>query len=69
MRFADIVADCTVPVQIVARFLALLELYRQKAIDFEQPEPLGDLLVSWTGAEDAADQMNTADSVSDEDYL
>ena len=69
VRFADIVADCTVPVQIVARFLGLLELYRQKAIDFEQPEPLGDLMVSWTGAEDAADQMNTADSVSDEDYL
>ncbi|HEY5854249.1 MAG TPA: segregation/condensation protein A [Aldersonia sp.] len=69
VRFADIVADCTVPVQIVARFLGLLELYRQKAIDFEQPEPLGDLAVTWTGTGDAADQMNTADSVIDEDYL
>ncbi len=47
--FGDLVADCDAPVQVVARFLALLELYRQRAVMFEQPEPLGELLVSWTG--------------------
>lgn len=47
--FGELLAGCEVTVQIVARFLALLELYRQRVVAFEQPEPLGDLLVSWTG--------------------
>lgn len=47
--FGDLVADCEVTVQVVARFLALLELYRQRAVAFDQPEPLGELRVSWTG--------------------
>jgi segregation and condensation protein A len=51
-------------VQIVARFLALLELYRERAVAFEQPEPLGELLVSWTGEVDADGQS----LVSAEDY-
>ena len=32
---------------IVARFLAVLELYRHSAITFEQDEPLGELTLSW----------------------
>lgn len=48
--FTDLVAECVAPAQIVARFLALLELYREQAVAFEQAEPLGELLVSWTGA-------------------
>ncbi|CAN5253046.1 segregation/condensation protein A [soil metagenome] len=47
--FTDLVADCEVPVEIVGRFLALLELYRARAVAFEQSEPLGVLQVSWTG--------------------
>lgn len=47
--FADLVADCAAPIQIVARFLALLELYRGKTIEFDQPDPLGPLAVRWTG--------------------
>ncbi|MGF6883084.1 segregation and condensation protein A [Nocardia sp. GAS34] len=52
--FHEICADCDVPVQIVARFLALLELYRGKTIEFDQPDPLGPLAVSWIGELDAA---------------
>jgi segregation and condensation protein A len=47
--FSDLVADCAEPIQIVGRFLALLELYRARAVAFEQLEPLGVLQVSWTG--------------------
>ncbi|WP_072690128.1 segregation and condensation protein A [Rhodococcus marinonascens] len=47
--FGDLVSECEVTVEIVARFLALLELYRDQFVLFEQPEPLGELLVSWTG--------------------
>ncbi|MNW69516.1 hypothetical protein D3C74_485440 [compost metagenome] len=37
---------------MVARFLALLELFRQGAVGFDQVEPLGELTVRWTGAGD-----------------
>lgn len=47
--FSELVADCSEPIQIVGRFLALLELYRARTITFEQSEPLGVLQVSWTG--------------------
>ena len=47
--FSDLVADCAEPIQIVGRFLALLELYRSRAVAFDQSEPLGVLQVSWTG--------------------
>jgi segregation and condensation protein A len=36
----------------VARFLALLELFRDGAVAFEQLTPLGELTVRWTGADD-----------------
>ena len=60
--FHELVADCPAPLHIVARFLALLELYRERSVEFEQPDPLGDLAVTWTG------DVNTAVAVSDEDY-
>ncbi|AEV75178.1 hypothetical protein MycrhN_4695 [Mycolicibacterium rhodesiae NBB3] len=47
--FRDLVADCEAPIEIVGRFLALLELYRARAVAFEQPEALGVLQISWTG--------------------
>ncbi len=47
--FSDLVADCSEPIQIVGRFLALLELYRSRAVAFDQPEALGVLQISWTG--------------------
>ena len=47
--FRDLIADCREPIQIVGRFLALLELYRARAVAFEQSEPLGVLQISWTG--------------------
>jgi segregation and condensation protein A len=35
---------------VVARFLAVLEMYRAGQVTFEQPEALGELAISWTGA-------------------
>ena len=37
---------------MVARFLALLELYREGAVAFEQVDPLGELHVRWTGTDE-----------------
>jgi segregation and condensation protein A len=36
----------------VARFLALLELFREGVVGFDQVTPLGELTVRWTGSED-----------------
>lgn len=49
MSFSALTRDCTVSMQVVGRFLALLELYKARAVDTEQPESLGPLSVSWTG--------------------
>ncbi len=60
--FSELVADCEVPMEIVGRFLALLELYRARAVAFEQSEPLGVLQISWTGERPASEQLATADA-------
>lgn len=60
--FSDLVADCTVPIEIVGRFLALLELYRARAVAFDQPEPLGVLQVSWTGERPTNEDLVKADA-------
>ncbi len=59
--FSDLVADCDEPIQIVGRFLALLELYRSRAVAFEQSEPLGMLQVSWTGNRLANEELVRAE--------
>jgi segregation and condensation protein A len=50
--FRSLVADADSTLVVVARFLALLELFRESAIGFEQAEALGELTVRWTGPED-----------------
>jgi len=55
--FGDLVADCGAPIEVVGRFLALLELYRARAVAFEQPEALGLLQISWTGASPTAEEL------------
>ena len=50
--FRVIIADATTTLVIVARFLALLELFREGAVAFDQAAPLADLTVRWTGADD-----------------
>ena len=47
--FRSLTADCTGTLEVVARFLALLELYREGVVGFEQAEALGELHVRWTG--------------------
>ncbi|MFF5984122.1 segregation and condensation protein A [Streptomyces olindensis] len=49
--FRALVADTDDTLTVVARFLALLELYREKAVALEQEAALGELLVRWTGGD------------------
>ena len=52
--FRALIADCDTTLLIVARFLALLELYRETVVAFEQITPLGDLTIRWTGTDDGS---------------
>jgi segregation and condensation protein A len=47
--FHQLTTDCQEPLQVVARFLAVLELYREASVALDQEEAFGELMVSWTG--------------------
>ncbi|MCX4909904.1 ScpA family protein [Streptomyces sp. NBC_00878] len=49
--FRSLVEDTDDTLTVVARFLALLELYREKAVSLDQEEALGELVVRWTGGD------------------
>ena len=50
--FRTLIADAPDTIHIVARFLALLELFREKAVGFDQVDPYGELTVRWTGSDE-----------------
>jgi len=52
VSFRELVADAGALNVVVARFLALLELFREAAVAFEQARSLGELTVRWTGSGD-----------------
>lgn len=51
--FRAVVADCQNTLEVVARFLALLELYRDGAVAFDQAAALAELRIRWIAAEGA----------------
>lgn len=74
MSFRALTADADATIVVVARFLALLELFREGAVAFDQVTPLGELTVRWTGSaegdievSDDFDQLDTTiETVPDE---
>ena len=52
ITFRALCGDSPDTLTTVARFLALLELFREGAVGFEQVTPLGELTVRWTGSEE-----------------
>ncbi|WNM25914.1 segregation and condensation protein A [Demequina capsici] len=55
VTFRALVADAESIHVVVARFLALLELFREAAVSFEQARSLGELTVRWTGGAEEVD--------------
>ncbi|MFB6709287.1 segregation and condensation protein A [Streptomyces sp. NPDC056333] len=51
ITFRELTEDAPDTLTVVARFLALLELYREKAVTLDQEEALGELMVRWAGGE------------------
>ncbi|MGO4237870.1 segregation and condensation protein A [Pseudarthrobacter sp. YAF2] len=48
LSFRSLIADAESTLVVVARFLALLELFRDKAVSFDQLSPLAELAIHWT---------------------
>ena len=65
--FRSLIADCGSTLEVVARFLGLLELYRDGAVGFERAEALAELRVRWIGgARDPADPAQPVDEAADQ---
>lgn len=58
MTFRKLAADAPDTMTRVARFLALLELFREGVVAFDQISPLGELTIRWTGGEDEEIEIN-----------
>lgn len=72
-NFRALVSDCSSTLEVVARFLGLLELYRESLVAFDQAAALSELRVRWTGpAEDQDESATEADDANeatvDEEY-
>jgi segregation and condensation protein A len=57
--FRELVADADVAGVVVARFLAVLELFRRAAVELHQEVPLGELTVSWSGEDWNDEDLST----------
>jgi segregation and condensation protein A len=66
--FRSLTADCAGTLEVVARFLGLLELYREGLVGFEQVEALGELHVRWTGTAGTAGDDQTQDDQTQQDH-
>jgi segregation and condensation protein A len=68
--FGELIADCEHNIEVIARFLALLDLYKEDVLAFQQEEALAELHVRWTGGsvEDAtvAAEQDRADRDEEE---
>jgi segregation and condensation protein A len=53
--FRQLTADCAGTFEVVARFLAVLELFRESRITLDQVVPLGDLYISWSDSAPTAE--------------
>jgi segregation and condensation protein A len=63
--FGELAADCEDTYEIVARFLAVLDLYRDRCVSFDQESPLGEVLITWIAAEPAAGEQPQAQGPQD----
>jgi len=52
ITFRRLTADLAERIEVIIRFLALLELFKQGAIELDQPERFGDIEVTWAAGDD-----------------
>jgi len=65
--FAELVGTGALPVEVVVRFLAVLELYKQSVIEVEQAGTFDDIAIAWLDRDPEAADEGVEDVVADED--
>ncbi len=58
LTFRELITGAQQKGIVIARFLAVLELYRSASVAFEQLEPLGELTIRWTAESWSADSLS-----------
>lgn len=66
VSFRELAEDAADTLTVVARFLALLELYREKAVALDQEDALGELTVTWVGGEQETQVTDEFDQTVEE---
>jgi segregation and condensation protein A len=70
VTFRALIADVGSTLVIVARFLAILELYKEGVVRFEQVVSLGELQITWVGSAEGevrvSDEFDTPPKITDE---
>jgi segregation and condensation protein A len=64
--FRELTDDLVERLEVIVRFLALLELFKQGFVELEQTEQFGDIDIRWTGGEEAA--FAGAGAIAIDDY-
>ena len=57
MSFRRLTSGLVERLEVIVRFLALLELFKQGLVELEQTEHFGDIDVVWTGGAEALDDL------------
>lgn len=65
--FRDLVADTEIVAVVIARFLALLDLYRLGVISVEQERPLSELTINWVGGQEDVSVSSEFDESGEQD--
>jgi segregation and condensation protein A len=60
--FRALTADLVERLEVVVRFLALLELFKQGLVDLAQPEPYGDIQIVWMGSSGGSADLDLVDA-------
>ena len=53
ITFARLTADLGERLEVIVRFLAVLELYKQGHVELDQADRFGDIVIEWCGTADA----------------
>ena len=65
--FREITAHCTTRMQIIVRFLALLELCKRGLVSLDQGETFGDLAIVWVAGSSVLTTVGSGDAVEEYD--
>lgn len=61
LTFRQLTAELVDRIEVVVRFLAVLELFKQGVVELDQPEAFGDIAITWVGAADLRADAITVD--------